>query len=232
MPSSTVTAGRRATERFGWTITAVRVLAALTAAAYFIGPIFNVVNLVAWLQPHAAVPVELSNAYPLPAPTDQNSYSGTPYIADGHGATVTQTQASVTGLSTLTIVMLALTPMVWNITAALIALFVTRAAGSLRSPQPPGPSAVRMLHFAAAALGIGSTLAQLVQAVSNLGLGHVAWNSPVLGDAGSFSAGATTFSFLPLIATIGILAAATALNRALGTNAGDITEAAPGQQDQ
>lgn len=210
----------------------MRILAALTAAAYFIGPIFNLVNLVVWLQPHAAVPVELANAYPLPEPTGQNSYSGTPYIADGQGVTVTQTQASVTGLSALTIVMLALTPMVWNVTAALIAMFVARAAGSLRGTRAPGPFIVRMLHLAAAVLGVGSTLAQLVQATANLGLGHVAWSSPVLGDAGSFSAGATTFSFLPLIATLGILATATGLNRVLENRPGSTTEAGPGRRNQ
>lgn len=205
----------RVAARFDWTITAVWVIAGITAAGYFIGPVFNLINLIGWLQPHASVPVDLSGGYALPKPTGQNHYTGSPYIADGQSVTATQTHAEVTGLNTFTVVMLALTPAAWSLTVAFTAMCVARAAGSLRAGRQPGALVVRMLHRAAAALGIGSTLAQLLQAAANLGLGHIAWNSPALGDAGSFNAGATTFSFLPLIATIGILATATTLNRTL-----------------
>lgn len=219
MSSSVTVDDSRTARRFEWTITAVRVLAGLTAAACLIGTIFDVIDLVAWVQPHASVPVELDAAYPLPAPTGHNSYSGTPYIADGQDVTATRTEADVTGLTGLTVVMLALAPATWTITAGLIAMYVARAAGSLRGGRPPGASTARTLRRIAAVLGIGSTVAQLMRATADLGLGHVAWNSPVLGDAGDFSGGATTFSLVPLIATIGILAAAAALDRLLAPRA-------------
>lgn len=198
-------------ERFGWSLSVLLALAVLYAAGCVAAIIAQVVQLVSRVQPRARLPITFPTSYELPTNGLHNSYGGAPFVTDGTVVSAGEVSTTLTDVPVLVRLAFAAVPIAWTLTALLVASFLAVAILRLRAGASFGRDGSGPVAAAAAALGFGSTVAQVLQGAANLGLRAFAWGAPDVQNRLLIRTDGLTFEFTPLFFSIVLLALALAL---------------------
>lgn len=202
-------------ERFRWALRVLLVAAVVWAVVGFGTLIAQLFQLVEWLQPGARVPVTMTTSFSLPTRVGQNSYGGGPFVQDGTAVTATQVSTVLNDVPLLNRVWMGGAPILWSLTAVIVAVLLGLAIRRLAAGTSFGRDASRPVVIAAAVLAVGSTVAQIVQGAELLGFGAFAWAAPSSMGLSIDRAGGWTFEFAALLAACGLLVIALVLRRGL-----------------
>ncbi|MFD1722331.1 hypothetical protein [Amnibacterium endophyticum] len=196
-----------------WTVRAAWLLAFLAAALSLVGVL---VAAGAAIGPLTSEPltVSIATAEPLHA-VGQNTYGGTPYVADDATITATRITAQVSDLAVATRVGLAFGPLAWALTGAGVACSLAFAFARLLRTRAAPRRAARSIVIAALVTAIGTSAGQILDGIAQTGLQHVMWHGPTgvnaLGSGGDF-----TFQLGWLFIAIGGVAIAAVIARQEG----------------
>lgn len=197
-------------ERFGWVLIPLALIAYGCAFFFALGAIVGGSLAVTSIGSTDPVTVSLHGQTELHQGPGTHAYSGGPYIADDTVVTATSATTEVSGVDAASRLALRLGPALWEATVAVVAtalgVAISRIGG--REPRP----AARPVTVAAAALAVGSTVAQAVTAYGTTRLGHVAWIG-LDGIDGFTAIPNTVFDLTPLAVAGALLAVVVVLRR-------------------
>ena len=206
---------RAVPERFAWSLVVLLIGAVLYGVVALLTLVGQVVQLIVWAQPGARIPFSEATAYVLPTNGMRNEYGGAPFVQDGTAVTATQVSTTLDGVPTADRILLGLTPMLWTITALIVAALLGVAISRLLRGAGFGPGISQPVVLAAAVLAAGSSVAQILQGVLDLGLNEFVWAAPAGASRSLFRTDGFTFEFTPLLAAAGLVAIALVLRRGL-----------------
>lgn len=211
----TIAPPRAVPERFAWSLVVLLIGAVLYGAVALVTLVGQVIQLIVWAQPGARIPFTETTAYALPTNGMHNEYGGAPFVRDGTAVTATQVSTTLDGVPTADRILLGVTPMLWTITALIVTALLAIAISRLLRGAGFGSGTSRPVVRAAGALAIGSSVAQILQGVVDLGLSGFNWAAPGGTSSYLFRTDGFTFEFTPLFAAAGLVAIALVLRRGL-----------------
>ena len=195
---------------FEWAVRAAWLLAFLATALQLIGVLVAAGNAVGPLSANP-ISVSIRTAKPLHA-VGQNSYGGTPFVADDATIIATQVTAEVSDAATATRIGLAFGPFAWALTGAGVAASLTLAFGRLIRSRSHPRRAANGLALAALITAGGTSAGQILDEIARTGLQGVMWHGSTgmnqLGAGGDF-----TFQFGWLAGAVAGLAIAAVVAR-------------------
>lgn len=201
----------RPRERFSGLLLPLALAAYGAALLALLGGFAGVLGAIAAASSDAPVRAALAVRTDLPAAPGTHEYSGGPYVADGAQVVVTGVDADVSGLDAVTRVALQLGPALSALTGALVLAAVGLGLARIRRRDAARPAS-RPLLVAAAALAIGTVVAQAITLGGRARLGHVSWIGPGGLDGFTGTVGAT-FDLTPLVGALGLLVVVLVLRR-------------------
>ncbi|HEY8319350.1 MAG TPA: hypothetical protein VIG76_11005 [Amnibacterium sp.] len=206
---------RAVPERFAWSLVVLLVGASLYGLVAVITLVVQVIQLIEWAQPGARIPFTEATSYVLPTNGMRNDYGGAPFVRDGTPVTATQVSTTLDAVPAAERILLGLTPVLWTITALIVTALLAIAISRLLGGAGFGTGTSRPVILAAAALAIGSSVAQILQGVVALGMSGFTWAAPHSASSNLFRTDGFTFEFTPLFAAAGLVAIALVLRRGL-----------------
>jgi hypothetical protein len=168
-----------------WTVRAAWLLALLVTALQLVGVVVAIGNAIGPLTANP-LSVSIQTSEPLHV-VGQNSYGGTPFVADRATITATRVTAQVSNIATPTRVGLAFGPIAWMLTGAGVAGCLTLAFGSLaRTKAHPQKAAAALVAITA----VGTSAGQILDELARTGLQGTMWHGSSgmneLGAGGDF----------------------------------------------
>lgn len=165
-------------ERYGWSLRVVSVGAVVYGGIGVVQLLAQTADLVAMTEPGARVAVTLPISYVLPTNGSQNSYGGVPFVRDGTPVTATAVSSTLSGVPVAGRIGLAAVPILWTLTALLVTVCLALAVHRLQRGTPFGRGSARPVAAAALTLAVGSSFAQILQGIADLGVRTFAWAAP------------------------------------------------------
>jgi hypothetical protein len=203
---------------FEWTVRAAWLLALLVTAFQLVGVVVAIGNAIAPLTANP-LSVSIQTSEPL-RPVGQNSYGGTPYVADTATITATRVTAEVSNIATPTRVGLAFGPIAWMLTGAGVACCLTLAFGRLVRTRAHLRKAAAALVAAGIITAVGTYAGQILDEFARTGLQGTMWHGSTgmnqLGAGGDF-----TFQLGWLAIALGAVAIAAVIARQDSFNTSD-----------
>jgi hypothetical protein len=203
---------------FEWTVRAAWLLALLVTAFQLVGVVVAIGNAIAPLTANP-LSVSIQTSEPL-RPVGQNSYGGTPYVADTATITATRVTAEVSNIATPTRVGLAFGPIAWMLTGAGVACCLTLAFGRLVRTRAHPRKAAAALVAAGIITAVGTSAGQILDEFARTGLQGTMWHGSTgmnqLGAGGDF-----TFQLGWLAIALGAVAIAAVIARQDSFNTSD-----------
>ena len=210
-----MTGVRAVPERYGWALRVLLVAAVLYGAVAIVTLVTQVVQLVAWVQPGARVPVEMGTVLVLPTNGGENHYSGAAFVQDGTALVATHVATTLNAVPLVDRILMGSVPILWTLTALAVTLLLGVAIRRLSAGTAYGSDSSRPVVLAALALAIGSSIAQIVDGATFIGFGGFDWGAPSSMSRAIDRTGGFTFEFAPLLAACGLLVVALVLRRGL-----------------
>jgi hypothetical protein len=177
----------------GWLIAATLIYAFVMV----IVALFDGLQVVENLQPHAAIPLTLQASTVLPPHSGSLHYAGSAYVAQDYQVTATEVSLDARGVPLFSIILMGIGHIVADLSAAAIAYIFCHLLRKIRDGNPFIESASRLLVTAGILVAGGLTLGDVLIQLGQISVGPIAY----IVSHYDFEAGGGNFTlnFVPIV---------------------------------